>query len=108
MEEVGIPLIIIGVLYILFISFLLIFTYKRKRKEFRSTLIASIVFTAVGIIILLIFSFSLMGIDGCSTQSNNEYDNLTDEEKQWYQDNYGNGQYDKYKDAIDEYKDNYK
>ena len=59
----------------------------------------------VGIIIavvlmLLVASCTLMGT-GSSKSSN--WDNLTKDEKQWYNDNYGNGQYDKYQDAIRDY-----
>lgn len=36
--------------------------------------------------------------------SPSKWDSLTKEEKQWYKDNYGDGQYKKYKDAVDSYK----
>ena len=56
--------------------------------------------------IALIFGFVFMGINNSSDsgKSSNKWDDLTEEEKDWYRDNYGNGQYDKYQDAINDYK----
>jgi len=52
-------------------------------------------------IICIVVSF----ISGCIACDDgpSKWDKLTKEEKEWYKNNYGNGQYDDYKGAIDDY-----
>lgn len=58
------------------------------------------------VILIIVAIIFLMNIDWSGSQS--KWDSLSDEEKEWYKDNYGDGQYDDIKDAIDEYKENNK
>lgn len=57
--------------------------------------------TVIGItcIVIALFVGSLI-----PSEEPSKWDKLTDEEKQWYEDNYGNGQFDTYKKAIEDYK----
>ena len=55
----------------------------------------------VGTIVLSIIVYAVV-LDGSGQSSS--WDNLSEEEKDWYRDNFGDGQYDKYQDAIDKYK----
>ncbi len=57
------------------------------------------------ILILSIFFISLIfTLANGSGKKESDWDKLSDDEKQWYHDNYGNGKMDDYKDAIDDYK----
>lgn len=40
-------------------------------------------------------------------KSKSSWDRLDSDQKEWYKRNYGNGQYDKYKNTIDKYKSNH-
>ena len=54
---------------------------------------------------VLLFVFVFGRIVSCMGGDSNgsSWDKLSKEEKEWYHNNYGNGQYDKYKDAINNY-----
>lgn len=58
------------------------------------------IFTIIVVIIIAIIVFA----SNSGSNNKSKWDSLTKEEKQWYKDNYGDGQYDKYKKAIDNYK----
>lgn len=52
----------------------------------------------------------VIGVASCSIASkgsSSEWDSLSDSEKAWYHENYGNGQYDEYRKAIDDYKESH-
>ncbi len=67
--------------------------------------IAAVVIVAAIILAFLFFAFSFISESGSSAgSSSNKWDELTEEEKDWYRDNYGDGQYDKYQNAINDYK----
>ena len=65
-------------------------TAKGKLISFSVGLVACI----IAVVIL-----ACSGSDGDS-----DWDKLSKDEKEWYKDNYGSGQYDSYKDAINNYK----
>ena len=60
---------------------------------------------AIMILIILVVLTLTMGKNYMlgSSSSTSRWDSLSDEEKEWYQDNYGNGQYDDIMDAINNY-----
>ena len=60
-----------------------------------------------GIVIGIIFSilaFICLVVRISDSSSTSKWDNLSDDEKAWYERNYGNGQYDKYQEAIKDYR----
>ena len=59
---------------------------------------------AIVALVLAIVFFVIAVSDGSSSGSS--WDKLSKEEKEWYVRNYGNGQYDKYQNAINDYKGN--
>lgn len=71
---------------------------NNNKPKFKPWEIAVIIIAVV--ITIMIASCSLMN---AGSKKSSNWDNLTKEEKQWYNDNYGNGQYDKYQDAIRDY-----
>lgn len=73
----------------------------RKQKIVKGVCGALCVCIAIAMTLLAVINPSF---DSNSTPKKNDYSNLTKEEKQWYQDNYGDGQYEKYKDAVNNYK----
>ena len=75
---------------------------KLEPKEFFTK--GYIIATIVGI--ACIIGFFICSCNVPNKSKTNKWDSLTKEEKQWYEDNYGDGQYDKYKKAIDNYKKN--
>lgn len=64
---------------------------------YKRCLVIAIICIVLGIVSSVVSSF----IDGGLS----DWDKLTKEEKEWYKNNYGNGQYDSYKDAINDYYD---
>lgn len=56
-------------------------------------------------ILLVVSLVMFLGFSSSEPSKNdtNKWDKLTDEEKQWYIDNYGDGQYDEIQDAIEDY-----
>ena len=75
---------------------------KRSFKAFLWAFFKSYVkFECIILAIALFIGGCVLCGDGGSSSS---WDKLTDKEKQWYHDNYGDGQYEKYEDAIDNYK----
>lgn len=56
---------------------------------------------AIFIVVMLIGLFVFGGLGNDSSQWNS----LSDDKKEWYQDNYGDGQYDDIQNAIDDYND---
>ncbi len=66
------------------------------------TLKWTIILIVIGIAFALGANFCIM--NSFRNNSPSKWDSLTKEEKQWYKDNYGDGQYKKYKDAVDSYK----
>ena len=85
---------------------------KKSLKKETSSIMREVILICVIVISTLSFlGFSTAGIifisDGSggsdsSNDSNSFYD-LPKEEQEWYHRNYGNGQYDKYKDAVNNY-----
>ena len=69
-------------------------------KTFCGALIFLIVFGLVGFFIVASLGSGNTSYSGSSSG----WDSLTDEEKEWYEDNYGDGQYEAIRDAIDNYK----
>lgn len=74
---------------------------KKKDISKKTKIIAR---TVIIIAIILAIVFLVVSIVNNSGGSESEWDKLSEEEKDWYRDNYGNGQYEKYQDAIDDYK----
>ena len=64
----------------------------------------ALIVLVVAIILAVLFIVLEFADDWGSRKSSNEWEDLTEEEKDWYRDNYGDGQYEEYKDAIDKYK----
>lgn len=58
----------------------------------------------IGILLLILAFGGMMSCVTGGNDNNSSWDNLSKEEKEWYNDNYGNKQYDNYKDAINDYK----
>lgn len=61
----------------------------------------------ISIIVAIVCSiaFIICIVSGWTDDSgSSKWDDLSDKEKEWYEENYGDGQYDKYKDAINDYK----
>lgn len=76
-----------------------------RNKTFLLSAKAKKITLAIAILALVLFIvFLAVDVSSGSGGSSNRWDDLTDEEKDWYRDNYGNGQYDKYQDAINDYK----
>lgn len=63
-----------------------------------------VLLTVAVLAVVLFIIFLALTVSNSNGGSSNSWDDLTDEEKEWYHDNYGNGQYDKYQDAINDYK----
>lgn len=70
---------------------------KNEIQTMKGKLISFFVGLAAIIIAVVILANSGSG-------SKSEWDKLSKDEKEWYKDNYGSGQYDSYKDAINNYK----
>lgn len=59
----------------------------------------------VVILLVLIVAFVLVSCSIIKSEnSTSRWDSLSDQEKQWYHDNYGNGKSDAYDKAIEDYK----
>ncbi len=109
-ELVGVLLIAFWVIMLLIVAFYLFLRFFKNLKN--ATLkqkIAKVVGGLFCICLAITLSILIIINPGChsSNKNNNNdkgWDDLTEEEKDWYRDNYGNGQYDKYQDAIDKYK----
>ena len=87
------------ILLVLLTGFIGPIIYKliaNKTHALKRYLIGLLVFIVIVAIIVLAI---VLGDNG-----DREWDDLSDEEKEWYHNNYGSGQYDKYKDAINDYK----
>ena len=94
----------------LVIAFYLFYQYfknfkesTRKQKIVKSVCGTLCVCIAIAMTILIVINPSFHS-SSTTKKNKNNYSDLTDEEKQWYQDNYGDGQYEKYQDAINKYK----
>lgn len=71
---------------------------KQKEKErFNSTLIKWTV--------IIIIAGLCMVIANSNSDRDNRWKQLSDEEKEWYERNYGDGQYEEINEAIDDYID---
>lgn len=59
-----------------------------------------------GIILLVIGLVIFIGLSASnnSSSTSSKWNNLTNEEKQWYTNNYGNGKSEQYRNAINNYK----
>ena len=55
-------------------------------------------------IIFAILAFICLVVRISDSSSTSKWDNLSDDEKAWYERNYGNGQYDKYQEAVKDYR----
>lgn len=75
---------------------------NKKRISKKPIIISGTIGIAVIIVICICFS-------NLVSHSNNksEWDKLSDEEKEWYKDNYGNGKLEDINKAINEYKENH-
>ncbi|MGN1165516.1 MAG: hypothetical protein ACI4S2_03690 [Lachnospiraceae bacterium] len=60
----------------------------------------------IGIIVIIVICICLSNLVS-NSNNKSEWDNLSDEEKEWYKDNYGNGKLEDINKAIDEYKENH-
>ena len=72
--------------------------YKNGNDKSKS-IILGIIFIIIG---LVIFIGSSVSNNSSSTSS--KWNNLTNNEKQWYINNYGNGKSEQYRNAINNYK----
>ena len=60
-----------------------------------------------GLLILSSISCIAFGITDTNSSSSS-WDSLSKDEKEWYKRNYGDGQYEKYQQAIDDYAKNHR
>lgn len=60
--------------------------------------------TIIVVVIVLIIAIAIS--NKMNSGTTDRWDNLTDEEQEWYEDNYGDGKMDDINDAIDDYKNN--
>lgn len=67
-----------------------------------------VVLVVVAIVGCIGFLGSLIWSWSDTSDTTSSWDKLSDEEKDWYHRNYGNGQYEKYQSAIDDYKKTHK
>lgn len=73
---------------------------QAKEKKFKKN-------TAIGVAIItssIICFIIAISIAKPSSTSNNKWDNLSNEEKQWYNENYGNGKSESIDNAIKDYR----
>ena len=57
------------------------------------------------VLLLAVTLFVVCFVAGCNDdKKESEWGKLSKEEKQWYKDNYGDGQYDDYKKAMENYR----
>ena len=70
-----------------------------KESTGKGRIISIIVAIVCSIAFIICIVSAWIGDSGSS-----KWDDLSDKEKEWYKENYGDGQYDKYKDAINDYK----
>ncbi len=59
------------------------------------------------IVICIIIGIGVTSCSIMSTGNSSKWDSLSDSEKAWYYENYGDGQYDEYRKAIDDYNANH-
>ena len=71
---------------------------KLQKEEDKKAKQGCLILLVPVIIILLLFGSCV------SNNSTSRWDSLSDKEKQWYKDNYGNGKSDAYDKAIEDYK----
>lgn len=65
-----------------------------------------IISSIIGIAVIIVFCICFY--NEVSTSNNkSEWDKLSDEEKEWYENNYGDGKLEDINKAIDEYKENH-
>jgi len=86
----------------LFIGAVCVLTKAFESWESKATKIKRLILAVV------LFFIACGGIVACNLLdgggSKSSWDILSDDEKDWYRDNYGNGQYEQYQDAINDYK----
>ena len=78
------------------------FSYSYACREDTSN-VGKIKGVVIGII-FAILAFICLVVRISDSSSTSKWDNLSDDEQAWYERNYGNGQYDKYQEAIKDYR----
>ncbi len=99
-------MLVLGVIFMLVAVGAWVF-YKDKdgsiKMSQKGKKIALIIFI-VAVILAVLFIILDFADDWGSSGSSNSWDDLTEEEKDWYRDNYGGGKSQQYDDAISGYK----
>lgn len=65
-----------------------------------------IISSIIGIVVIIVFCISFYN-EVSTPNTKSEWDKLSDEEKEWYENNYGDGKLEDINNAIDEYKENH-
>lgn len=76
-------------------------SYKRKKISKKPIIISVIIGIAS------IIAFCICFYDLSNSYNTSEWDKLSDEEREWYNDNYGDGKLEDIDKAIEEYKENH-
>lgn len=74
-----------------------------KQKIDKKPIIISI---TIGIVVIIVFCISFYN-EVSTPNTKSEWEKLSDEEKEWYENNYGDGKLEDINKAIDEYKENH-
>ena len=74
-----------------------------KQKRDKKPIIISII---IGIVVIIVFCISFYN-EVSTPNTKSEWEKLSDEEKEWYENNYGYGKLEDINKAIDEYKENH-
>jgi uncharacterized membrane protein len=74
-----------------------------KQKRDKKPIIISII---IGIVVIIVFCISFYN-EVSTPNTKSEWEKLSDEEKEWYENNYGDGKLEDINKAIDEYKENH-
>jgi len=82
-----------------------LYKFVTRRKDSKKTSKVFAIIIAIVVIIFLVILIPAAREDMKYSNGGSEWDNLSDEEKEWYEDNYGDGGFDSIQDAISNYND---
>lgn len=84
-----------------------VYTYRKekgKNKTLSDKALSVLILIAAIVVSACLIIFGAFNDGSNSSKSKSSWDSLSDEKKQWYEENFGNGKMEAYNKAIDDYK----